>query len=691
MPTNIKRSIMWRVAFGMAVVLLFAFYIVLQMFKIQFVEGSEWLSKSDSLTIVKQDISPARGNVYSDDGSLLATSMPIYEIRWDATIVSDDTFNAYVSDLSIAMSEMFTSNSAAYYRSSLRKARADGNRYKLIGRKVNYHQQKAMRSWPIFKKGRYKGGFISELSTKRVRPAGQLAFRTVGYSTVNNPGVGLERSYDSDLGGVKGKRLAQRISGGYRPINDENLKEPQNGRDVHTTINIDFQEIAQRSLSAALSAHKADHGCVVVMEVNTGKIKAITNLKSDGDGGYSERYNYSIGESYEPGSVWKVFSAMAAFEDGYVKPHDTVDLYNGYREYFNKPMRDSDMGKYKKASFVDAFARSSNVAFSSLIFDNYASDPNKYISHLKRLELDVPTGIEILGEPKPILNHPKSNTWSNLTLPWLAIGYENQHTALQLLTAYNAIINDGSLVPPIIVEQVTDAGEVVRNIEGEVTAKKVCSKKTSEYIKHLTAAVFEKGSARRVKSNIVALAGKTGTAQIASKSGYQTIKKYNASFVGHFPAYKPVYSIYVMVNRPTNGFFYSSSVAAPVFKEVAEKIFTISVKDEIKPKEGKQSPHYLAGTYSDLKSLNKYLGVQLNVESSSELVSINAQDKKIVPVVPTPGKMPNVINMGARDAVYVLEKHGLKPIVTGYGRVIEQSPVPDVSVSKNRRVYIRLN
>lgn len=687
--TNVKKSIMWRVVFGMVAVALFAIWITVSMFKIQWVEGDYWLSQSDSLTIVKQDISPARGNIFSDDGSLLATSTPIYEIRWDATVVKQDSFNAGVDELAIHLSELFSENTAAYYRAMLLKARSDGNRYKLIRRKADYHQQKKLRSFPIFRQGRFKGGFIAELTTKRVKPAGELAARTIGYRTQQSKGVGLERTYDSDLGGTKGKRLAQRISGGYRPINDKNLVEPENGRDIHTNINIDFQEIVQRSLSAALDMHKADHGSVVIMETATGKIKAISNLKNKGEGKLIEDYNYAIGEGYEPGSVWKVFSTMAALEDGLVQPEDTINLMRGYREYFGKPMRDSDEGKHGKAAFKDAFARSSNVAFSSIVFDNYYGKESKYLAHLKKLDLDKPTGIEILGEPTPILNNPQSATWSNLTLPWLAIGYENQHTPLQIITAYNAVVNDGLFVKPQLVQRVTDAGVEVVNYDQESTPKRVCTSKTSQQIRELAAGVFVNGTAASSKSTVVKLAGKTGTAQIASSKGYQYQKKYNTTIVGHFPADIPVFTMIVMINKPNNGKFYSSQVVAPVFKEIAERIFTIGVQQPVDA-EADKFPKYATGYLSDIKQINSAVAVDFNKESSSELVAIN-QNKEIKPITTTDGRMPNVVGMGARDAMYVLELRGLRPKINGAGIVREQSPVSNTKVNQGRRVYISLN
>ncbi|MFT6004315.1 MAG: cell division protein FtsI (penicillin-binding protein 3), partial [Bacteroidia bacterium] len=650
--TNIKKGIMWRVVFGMSAVVLFAIVVSFKMFTIQIVEGEKWLAMSDSTTIRRQNITPARGNIYSDDGSLLSTSMPIYEIRWDATVVNKDTFRVYVSDLAIELSSLFPEHTASYYSSMLKTARRDKNRYKLIRRKVDYHQQKAMAEMPIFRIGRYKGGFLPQLNTKRVKPAGELAHRTIGwYHNEQNQGVGLERSYDQDLGGVKGERLVQRISGGNRPLNDENLIEPQNGRDVHTTINIDFQEIAHRSLEKALIKHNANHGSVVVMEVATGKIKAIANLKRTESGVYRELYNYAIGESYEPGSVWKVYSAMAALEDGLINSEDSMDILNGERDYFGKLMRDSDRGRFKKMSFKQAFARSSNVAFSSIIFDNYAQNPSKYISHLRKLDLDKTTGIEILGDPEPFLNHPESSTWSQLTLPWLAIGYENQHTALQLLTAYNGIINNGNMIKPRLVNEVTDAGLVVKDNNERVESKKVCSKETSAKIKELTAEVFLSGSASGVRSSVVSMGGKTGTAQIATKGQYQKSRIYNASFVGHFPADEPVYSVFVMVNQPSNGQFYASSVAAPVFAEVAEKIFTISVKQKVDDT-STRFPNYTSGYYSDFKVLNSALNVELTQEVNNEVIAMNAKTGKAKGLNIEDNKMPNVRGLGAKDAIY---------------------------------------
>jgi len=638
MANNIKKGITWRVVFGMGIMLLLSIWVSVQMFRIQLNEGEKWLAMSDSAMIRYQDISPARGNIYSDNGSLLSTSMPIYEIRWDASVVNDDTFQYYVDQLSQQLHDLFPDQSLSYFKSKLITGKKTNSKYVLIRRKVNYPDQKKMQDFPIFNKGKYGGGFLAELTTKRVKPAGNLAFRTIGYCTEDNPGVGLERSYNEDLSGVYGKRLVQKISGGYRPINDNNLVDPQNGRDVHTTINIDFQEIAQRSLEKALHKHNADHGCVLVMEVSTGHIKAISNLSRRKEGVYAEHYNYCVGESYEPGSVWKVFTAMAALEDKLVDVDDVIDIYNGERDYYGKKMKDSDKGRYAEMSFKQAFARSSNVAFSSIIFDNYANNPSKYISFL--------------------------------------------------LTAYNGIINDGVMVSPQLVTKVTDAGIIIKTIDNSKNIVQVCSKETSDKIKEITAEVFLTGSARGVSSDIVPMAGKTGTAQIASSSGYQKTRMYNASFIGHFPANNPVYSIYVMVNKPSNGDFYASKVAAPVFAEVAENIFTISVKKEL-DKSNKHIPQYHAGYYKDMKYIDSLLGSTQNTKA--EIVRNNSKTDSYKSVQLNQENMPNIIDFGAKDALYVTEILGLKPQLKGHGRVISQSPLPGEKIKKNQPVYIQLN
>lgn len=686
--TNVRKSILWRVVLCFVGVAVFAVLVSFKMFTIQFSEGERWLSMSDSAAILRQKVTPTRGNIYSDQGALLATSMPSYEVRFDPTVVDRDTFNAQVGQLAQELSKMFPQYSASYYRNYLVQGRAKGSRYMLIHRKANYNQLKEMKTWPIFRLGRYKGGVIATLTTRRVRPAGHLALRTIGYRTNDNPGVGLERAFDNALAGDTGYRLVERISGGYRPLSIENLVEPMNGQDVHTTINVDFQEVVHKALANAVLKHKADHACAVVMEVKTGQIKAIANLKFNGEDGVTESYNYAIGENYEPGSTFKVFSAVAALEDEVLQPEDSVNVYNGERIYFGKAMKDSDKGAHKMLTFKSSFAKSSNVAFSSIIYDHYKSDPAKYIAHLKRLGLHKKLGLEILGEPEPFLNQPGASRWSKLTLPWLAIGYENQHTPLQLLAAYNAVINKGVFVKPYFVTRIMDAGLVIEEFKPQI-GERVCSEETSAKLLEFTAETVLTGTARNIHSNIVSMAGKTGTAQIASKAGYQSVRQYNASFIGHFPAEDPVYSVIVLVNRPSNGIFYASYVAAPVFKELAEKIYTMSVRAEV-DKDTLLFPYMVKGYGADLQTLGTFVGFSGPVISRTGVYSLSADSSKRGELVISIGEMPDVRGMGLRDALYLLEMQGLKVNVIGKGTIKKQSLQPGSKIREGSTVELRL-
>ena len=685
---NIKKSILWRVVLCLAAVMIYAVWVAIKMFSIQVSEGDRWLSLSDSAVIKKQEISPTRGNIYSDDGSLLATSMPSYEVRFDPTVVPSDSFNRYVGALAQRLSILHQDQSAGYYKSMLIRARNRGSRYVLIHRKANYNQLKEMQSWPIFRMGRYTGGMITHLTTKRVRPAGAFAYRTIGYRTKDNPGVGLEREYNDQLAGVAGIRLVQRISGGYRPMYADNLVEPRNGMDVHTTLNVDFQEIAHRALAKALVEHKADHGCVVIMEMTTGQLKAIVNLKNYGEGKVGEAYNYAIAESIEPGSVFKVFSAVAALEDGMIRPEDTLDLYHGERIYFGRSMKDSDHGKYPKVSFKTAFARSSNVAFSSVIYDNYKKDPAQYLSHLKRMELDRPTGIGITGEPKPFLNDPAFNSWSRLTLPWLAIGYENQHTALQVLTAYNAVVNNGKLVRPYLVSSIRDAGIVVHEKKTELAPQRVCSEETSAILRDFAKETVLSGTARNIKSDVVSMAGKTGTAQIASQEGYQSQRRYNASFVGHFPADDPVYTAIVIVNKPSAGIFYASYVAAPVFKELAEHIYTINVLEDVR-QDTSILPVTIKGHRRDLDLLASSLNWPIEA-NAGPILSYEPAAGATALIDSFSELMPDLTGLGPRDALYALEQRGVKVKLKGRGRVIGQYPKAGEALRPDQLTYLQL-
>lgn len=686
--SSVKRDISWRVLLVFGLVAIFGVTIAFKVFVFQIQEGEMWRAQSDSLIIKEQDVTPPRGTIYGANQSLLVTSAPLYEIRFDATVPHQDTFNKYVSIIASNLAQLFPLQySKAQFEHHLNQARKEKNRYFLIAKNASFRQQAVMTDWPMFNKGQFKGGLIVESQTRRTYPSNQAGFRTIGYYK-DGAGVGLELSFDEDLSGTKGKRLVQKIAGGYKPLNNEKLIDPIQGKDLISTLNIEFLEIVHNALERAMHTHEADHGCVIVMETKTGAIRAMNNLKNHGNGNFTEVYNYAIAESFEPGSIFKVFSAKALLDDKKIKPSDSVMISWGKRNFYGKTMRDSDTGRRNVISFEDAMAFSSNVAFSGLIHDNYRDKPAFFIKHLKELDLHLPTGIEILGEPIPYLNQPSTPKWSNLTLPWLSIGYENQHTPLQILTAYNGIINDGILKKPYLTDAVVYEGKTFKLLTTKDKGKKICSLETSTAIKKMTQKTVEKGTAAAIKSSLISMAGKTGTAQIASPFGYQKQRQYNASFIGHFPAENPEFSVIIVINRPTSGSIYAAEVAAPVFKEIAEKIFIRNSQNEIQKGSSNRYPLWVKTNQDFYQKLINNLNYKVNSEASFPWVTAQNGQSKSLQL--KNNKMPNLHHMGSRDALFLLGEMKVKAKIKGIGKVVEQSPPPGTSIRKNQTVYIRL-
>lgn len=674
---------------------------------IQFVEGKYWREKAENLTTVFRDIEAVRGNIYSDDGSMMATSVPIYEVRMDVNTdaLTDEIFNAEVDSLSICLAQLFQDQSALAWKRQLVAARQNGERYHLIKRKVRYHQMKALREFPIFRRGKYKGGLIILQQNRRERPFRMLAARTIGYEREGVTPVGLEGAYSNELSGVSGKRLMQKISGGiWMPINDDNEVEPQDGFDVHTTINLNIQDVAENALLKELQRHDAHHGCVILMEVETGAIKAIANLSKDEDGDYYEYYNYAIGESAEPGSTFKLPSLVVAIEDGFVDLNDSVDAGNGVAEFHGEKMRDSKEGGLGKISVEEAFAHSSNIGIMRLIERHYANEPGKFIKGLKEMGLADPIGIEISGEGMPLIKDPKDKSWSLISYLWSSIGYEVKLTPLQTLVFYNAIANDGVAMRPQFVRKITDKSSVVKEFEPEVMNPKICSEKTVQAAQKLLESVVEYGTATNLKNPNYNIAGKTGTARVAhSSEGYRGLGSkitYQASFVGYFPAENPKYSCIVVVNAPNRSMYYASHVAGPIFEEIADKVYatSINIHNELEPSNTFSAltkiPVSKSGYQRDLSTVFNELNVPV--------ISGNPENKW---VVTTTGKdkvemgrrnvvdnlVPNVLGMAAQDAVFILENAGLNVKVIGRGSIKKQSMMPGSRIHAGQQITIELS
>ncbi|MEA1885626.1 MAG: penicillin-binding protein [Bacteroidota bacterium] len=695
----LRDEIIWRSGVMYIAIIILALCVLVRIFIIQFLEGERWIEMGENY-VYKTDVVPAnRGDILSDDGRLLASSVPYYSIYFDtrSTGMDQQTWIQGLDGLCDGLSKIIGLRSADAWKRELISARRNGERYYLIKRQVSHNTLKELKQLPIFEHGRYKGGFIAETENRRILPHMRLAQRTIGYLTKGAAGnvVGLEGAYDAELTGVSGSVLKQRLTGGaWMPVNSENSVDPRDGNDILTTINIDLQDVAEAALERQLVKHNAHHGVGVLMEVKTGNIKAMTNLEIGEDGDYNESYNYAVGESTEPGSTFKLASFIAALEDGVINLDDTIDTGDGQVRYYDKTIRDARRGGYGKLSVKEVFEKSSNVGTSKIIYENYKGNPGNYVDRLYRMGLNDKLGIDIKGEGTPLIRYPGDRYWSGISLPMMSYGYEVQMTPLQLLTFYNAIANDGRMMKPRIVREIQYHGETIKKINPEVLNPAICSHSTIEKVKILLEGVVENGTAKNLDNETYKIAGKTGTAQIANeKYGYKHGGKvsYQASFVGYFPADNPVYSCIVVVNAPSNSVYYGNLVAGPVFKEIADKVYATRFFKS--PQEPDYSlPRVKKGYSDDTEYLLADLGV-LHKNATTETWIEPTRDGdtlKLEKLELIENLVPNVIGMGLRDAIFLLENSGLKVTAIGRGKVISQSLRPGVRIVPGSNIKIEL-
>lgn len=691
--TDIKR----RAIFIYLMLSVLALGIIVQVIYTQVFESHIWNPENYNITRTVP-VGASRGNIYSDDYSLLATSIPEYEIRWDAQVVDVTLFEENVEALSESLALLFDDKSAAAYENRLRKERSKGSRYVLIKRKVNYNQLKVMKNFPIFNAGRFKGGFRYIQKNKRQKPFKKLAERTIGYDRVESKSVGLEGAYNLYLKGKAGERLEQRLAGNdWMPIRE---LEPFPGKDLLTTIDIRFQDVAEKALEDRILYHDAAHGCVVLMEVATGAVKAIVNLQKTEEGKCVESYNYAIAESAEPGSTFKLASVIAGLEDGYLKAGDTVDTEGGIHQFYDRTMRDSRKGGYGRVSLQTAFEKSSNVGISKLIDKHYKANPSQFVDRLYSLGLNDPLGVAISGESKPNIRHPKGQgRWSGTTLPWMSIGYGVEITPLQTLSFYAAVANGGKRMRPYFVEAVLDNGIMDKQFSPQVISPSICSKTTIDVVMEMMERVVETGTARNIRSKQYKIAGKTGTNWIDyGKKTEDDRTKYQASFVGYFPADSPKYACIVVVNDPKENGSYGGEVAAPVFRLIADYVFTtdLSLQKE-KVTEEVEMPYSKDGYQKDLLTVLEHLQVPVKSNDDySDWALTYAQEEQVALKVRKitddlkRNVMPNVVGMGVQDALFLLENYGLKVHYSGKGGIKGQSIPKGQSIRKGQKISLEL-
>lgn len=695
---SIKKDILWRIRLAFLLLCLTAGGVILQTLKIQIVEGDKWRDIGKNSTKI-DTIEGERGNMYSEDGRLLATSLPYFEIRMDlnATGLTDTVFNNEIDSLAFHLADYFGDMTQEEYREKLVTARADTSRYLLIQKKVDYNDLLVLKTWPIFRRGKYKGGLIAEITNNRVNPFNLLAKRTIGYARENAQSIGLEGSYDQYLRGATVPRSLHRVSGGaWVPIFDDYNLEARNGKDVYTTIDVNLQDVVENALLRAVRQFDADHGSAAVMEVKTGKIKAIANLGLGTDSTYWEKYNYVVGEKTEPGSTFKIAALTALLDDDLIDENTIVDIENGVKEYYDTEMRDASYYPYNEITLTKVIEISSNVGISKFIGEHYGENPQAFLDKLTQFGIDKPTGIEILGEPMPVVQEMDAAEWNPVTLPWMSIGYGLELTPLQLLTFVNAIANDGRMMKPYLVNEVRELNTPIVSYKPRVLKKQICKKETAQRVRALLKGVVERGTAKSIYSPEFSMAGKTGTAKIAKdKRGYDKI--YQASFVGFFPADEPKYSCIVVINAPKGNDYYGGTVAAPVFKEIVEKYYSSSI-DTYQPVNSPDEffvanlPLSKKGRQEDIVTVYNHLGISNApnenthwVESRPKHNSIALEEMRMIDNL-----IPNVQEMGLRDALYLLENKGMKVKFTGKGKVVHQSPRSGVRYKRGDIVVLEL-
>jgi cell division protein FtsI (penicillin-binding protein 3) len=705
---TIKKDIVWRVALVYVFILLFGMAIIARILYLQFVEVGALAKKAIQLSVKDIEIIPNRGDILACDGRLLATAVPFYEIRCDVSnyTLSRETFLENIDSLSFCLARMFKDKPKSMYKHELIAARFENNRYYLLKRKIDYQQLKALRTFPLFRMGKNKGGLIVIPNNVRFLPHGDLAARTIGYLTKSDEGtiVGIEGSFNDELTGVKGVKLMQRITGNvWMPINDENEVEPQDGYDIESTIDLNIQDVAEEALRKQLEKHDAHHGTAILMEVKTGEIKAVANLERDEDGRYRELYNYAIGESTEPGSTFKLASLMAALEDGFVDLTDTIDTGHGSFKVYDKVIHDSHEEGLGKLSIKQVFELSSNVGVAKVILKYYKGHEEQFMKRIYSFGLNKKLGLDIKGEASPEIKFPGDKLWSGISLPMIAHGYEVRLTPLQTLTFYNAVANNGKLVKPHFVKELICHGQILKKFDPEVIIPSICSNSTIRKAREMLEGVVQHGTAMNLRDSTLKIAGKTGTAQIAKKNkGYRQDAKisYQASFVGYFPADNPKYSCIVVVNAPSKDVYYGNLVAGPVFKEIAQKVNATSFElhDEIMGGRSHlkaEAPSTKAGLWAELEESLDELGIptEIKMDETNTWVSSSKNDKKIEiynrKVIRN--LVPDVAGMGAKDAFFLLESTGLRVVIKGYGKVIQQSISPGTKADKGETIVLTMS
>ena len=684
-----KRELLSRAYVVLAALTILAVVLLFSTIKIGVIDAKLWRERGDSTKLKFIDIEPDRGNIYSADGYLLATSVPLFDLHLDlrSEAMTDGIFRRHLDSLSFYLAaHVYEGKTADQVKRKLVRHRASGDRYFLVKKNATFEQLTHIKSFPLIRLGKYQGGLIVERKSKRLKPFRQVASRTIGLNRSNAPSIGLEGSFDMYLRGDAGKKLMQRVGKKiWVPVNDLSEIQPQKGKDIVTTLDMRIQDICHDALERALIDHDANFGSVVVMEVNTGAIKAMVNLDRASNGNCQEVFNHAIGDATEPGSTFKLASMMALLEDGLVDIYDTIDINHGRTNFGRFPMRDAEWRKWTDITIKHAFEISSNVGIAKIVDKKYgrSGTADKFISRLKQFGLNQKTNIEIKGEASPKIKEAYSKDWSKvMTLPWMSHGYELALTPIQTLSFYNAVANQGRRMQPYLVHQVKSGGQVVKTFKPKVVKNRIASKNTIAIAQQLLEGVIKYGTGKNIRSPHFNFAGKSGTT--ALEYWLDQEKKYQASFVGYFPAEQPLYSAIIVVNNPKKKGYYGSTVAGKIFRSIADNCMATDRRLMSNAKRNlsldvRSFPTFEAGYAPDLKQVLNLLEVpyennteyEWSILMPGEENGLSLENRTVHDDL-----VPNVKGMGLRDALFLLENRGLRVKVNGFGKVKDQSVEP---------------
>jgi cell division protein FtsI (penicillin-binding protein 3) len=716
MTTDPKTDTLWKTYLVYFLVLIFGIAIIAKIIVVQTKDNKELEKLAEQREYRVDTLEASRGNIFSSDGQLMATTIPLYDVFFDYKSVDSAFLADNIDSLCGQMASLFPKRNREQWKAFFAEGRAKKNRHYKIALNITQTELRQMQQFVIFNRGLYKNGLIIDKKIRREHPYKDLASLMLGMANEKKGYFfGLEGAYNDYLRGQNGRQLVRRIHhGAWIPVDSDDNTDALNGDDVITTFDVKLQDIVESALNNTLTVNKAEQGCAILMDVETGYVKALANLSLNHETGkYEELYNVALAERYEPGSVFKIASMVVLLNHNEnMSLSDKVNIGMGPIQFSNRTMKDDhSFAKGGVCTVQEVIEQSSNKGTAVLVTKNFAAHPEKYVDGLYALGLNKKIGTGITGEAQPVIKHPDDKTkdgrklWSNVSLPWMSIGYEVNVTPMQLLMLYNAIANGGRMMKPQFVTEIRRGEQTVERFEPIVLSEHIASPESIEKIQTMLEGVVLRGTARRQFAGcVVGVAGKTGTAQYYDKvQGYAYHepgigrKLYNTTFVGYFPTDKPRYSCIIMVSRARGAKWAAGGVSAPGFREIAEKVYAtrigVSEDDSLVRKADKahapvivrhdKESYYLHGID---KSFNDYAinGDWVTVERGED-GQITMREAKL-----SNNRVPNVVGMDITDAVYLLENMGISTQFTGQGVVKEQSLHAGDTVKANSTMYLKL-